>query len=207
MERDTATDDRIAETILSGSAYDRLRLERPTYFSQPIPRKLAWQGVLFAGLAMLWPLYLLFPATVSQYLPAADPAQASPKVLLLGLIGGGIETFAALLFVGAALFRLRNYPLSESQARTVLNVEDFAAYVGFGTGGLAIGLTVCYFMLGLAGGDAIANYLTTMDGINPFVDSGLGLSVLEVAVVSAASCLGLLVMGQYLRYRFQRLTS
>lgn len=208
MERDTTTDDdRITAAILSGSAYERLRLQRPTYFSQPVHRKLTWQGVLLAGLALLLPLYLLFPGPVAEYLPATNPALASPKVLVLGAVGAGIEFFAATLFVGAALFRIRHYPLSEPQARTVLNVEDFASYLGFGTGGLAIGITVCYFLLGLAGGEAIANYVAAMDGINPFVASGLGFTVVELAGLSAAGCCGLLVTGHYLRQRLGALSA
>ena len=207
MERETTTDDdRITDAILSGSAYERLRLQRPTYFTQPVPTKLTWQSVLLAGLALLAPVYLLFPTTVAKYLPATSPTLASPKVIVLGLVGAGIELFAAVLLVGATLFRIRHYPLSEPQARTVLNVEDFASYVGFGTGGMAIAITMCYFALGLAGGDAIASYVTTMDGINPFVDSGLGLSVAELAGASFVGCLGLLLAGQYLRRRLVALS-
>jgi hypothetical protein len=206
MEQENTTDDRITDAVLSGSAYERLRLQRPTYFTQSVPRKLTWQSVLLGGLALLLPLYLLFPATVAEYLPTTDPVLASPKVIVLGLVGAGIELFAATLLVGVTLFRLRHHPLSESQARTVLNVEDFASYVGFGTGGMAIAITLLYFGLGLAGGDAIASYVTTMDGINPFVDSGLGLSVAELAVVSFAGCLGLLGAGRYLRRRLVALT-
>ncbi|MFB6178455.1 MAG: hypothetical protein ABEI77_01870 [Halorientalis sp.] len=202
MNQDRTTDDdHITDAILSGSAYERLRVQRPTYFTQPIPSKLTAQSVLLAGLALLLPLYLLFPATVAEYLPATDPALASPKDLLLGLVGAGVELFAAVLLVGTALVRIRWYPLSESRARTVLNVEDFASYLGFGTGGMAIAITMAYFVLGLAGGRAIAGYVTAMDGINPFVDSGLGLSVVELAGLSFVGCLCLLVVGQYLRRR------
>lgn len=208
MAQDTTTDDdRITDAILSGSAYERLRLQRPTYFAQPVPTKLTWQSVLLAGLSLLLPLYLLFPETVSEYLPATNPTLASPKVLVLGFVGAGIELFAGALLVGAALFRIRYYPLTEPQARTVLNVEDLASYLGFGTGGMAIAITLCYFVLGLAGGEVIGDYVATMDGINPFVDSGLGLSVTELAGVSLVGCLALLVAGQYLRRRLLALSA
>jgi len=206
MRQKHTDDDRITDAVLSGSAYERLRLQRPTYFGQSVPRKLTAQSVLLAGVALLAPLYLLFPTTVAKYLPTTDPVVASPKVIVLGLVGAGIELFAATLLVGATLFRLRHYPLSEPQARTVLNVEDFASYLGFGTGGMAIAITLCYFALGLAGGEAIAGYVATMDGINPFVDSGLGLSVAEVAGLSFAGCLGLLCAGRYLRGRLVSLS-
>lgn len=208
MEGDIETDDdSIAEAFLSGSAYEQLRLQRETYFSQPVPRKLTWQGVLFGGVALLLPLYALFPATVAEYVPSVDPVLASPKVVLLGLVGTGIELFAAVLLVGAALYRIRLYPLNERQARTVLNVEDFASYLGFGAGGSAIGLTVVYFLIGLAGGRAIESYVAAMDGINPFAASGVGLSVAELAVLSFLSGIAILTAQLYIRFRLLRLSA
>ena len=197
--------DDITSAILSGSMYDQLRLQRRTYFSQPTVTKLTWQSLLLGGLTLLLPIYLLFPATVTEYVPSADPALASPKVLILGLVGAGIETFTALLLVGGAVYRIRNYPLDESQARAVLNVEDFASYLAFGTGGLAIGLTVVYFLLGLGGGAAVESYVQTMDGVNPFAASGTGLSVVELAVASFLGCIVLLMIRLYLKLRLLEL--
>jgi hypothetical protein len=205
MSDDTDEDDEITSAILSGSMYDQLRLQRRTYFSQPTITKLTWQSALLGGLTLLLPLYLLFPATVTEYVPSANPALASPKVLILGLVGAGIETFTAVLLVGGALYRIRKHPLDESQARAVLNVEDFASYLAFGTGGLAIGLTVVYFLLGLGGGAAIESYVQAMDGVNPFADSGTGLSVVELAVASFLGCIVLLMIRMYLRLRFLEL--
>ena len=196
----TSNDDEITDAFLSGSAYERLRLQRQTYFSQSIPTKLTWQSLLLAGLALLLPLWALFPDTVAAYVPATDPAMASPKVLLLGLLGAGIELFTAALLVGAALYRISRYPLTEDQARTVLNVEDFASYLGFGTGGLAIGITVLYFLIGAAGGSAIESYVQSMS-VNPFVSSGVGLSVAELATFAFVGCVVLMTLRLYLRYR------
>ncbi len=206
MEPDTENeDDSITRVFLSGSTYERLRLQRETYFSQPLPTKLTWQIALLGGVTLLLPLYALFPATVAEYVPSVDPALASPRVLLLGLVGAGIELFTALLLVGAALYRIRRYPLTERQATTVLNVEDFASYLGFGAGGAAIGLTVIYFLLGLAGGRAIESYVASMDGINPFAASGVGLSVAELAVFAFTGCIVLTMLRLYLQLRFVRL--
>lgn len=197
-ERD---DDHITSAFLSGSTYERLRLQRPTYFSQPITTKLTWQSLLLGIIAMFLPLYALYPQAVIEYLPAADPAVASPKIVLLGLLGALIELFAAGLLVGATLYRIRGYPLSERQARTVLNVEDFGSYIGFGTGGLAIAITTVYFLLGIVGGQAIEGYITSMDGINPFAASGVGLSVAELATFAFICAVILLSLRFYLRYR------
>jgi len=202
MSRDTrADDDRITNALLGDSAYERLRLQRRTYFSQSIPTKLTWQSLLLAGLALLLPLYALFPETVGAYVPGTDPVTASPKVLVLGLIGAGVELFTAALLVGAGLYRIRRHPLSEGQARIVLNVEDFASYLGFGTGGLAIGITVVYFLLGVAGGGAVESYVRAMNGVNPFAASGIGLSVAELATFAFVGCVVLMTFRLYLQYR------
>ena len=206
MESGTENDDdAITRAFLSGSAYERLRLQRETYFSQPLPKKLTWQIALLGGVVLLLPLYSMFPATVAEYVPSVDPALASPKVLLLGLVGTGVELFTALLLIGAALYRIRRYPLTKKQAMTVLNVEDFASYLGFVAGGAAIGLTVVYFVLGLAGGQAIESYVTSMDGVNPFAASGVGLSVVELAVFAFTGCIVLTMVRLYLQLQFVRL--
>lgn len=199
-----ALDDRITEAILTGSAYERLRLQRQTYFSQSVPTKLTWQGLLLAGLVLVLPLWALYPDTVAGYVETMDPALASPKVLLLGLIGAGVELFTAALLAGAGFYRIRRYPLSEQQARTVLNVEDFASYLGFGTGGLAIGITICYFLLGVAGGGAIEGYIQSMR-VNPFAASGVGLSVVELATFAFVGSLVLVTLRLYLHRRLRAL--
>lgn len=194
-------DDAITQAVLSDSAYEQLRYRRETFFSGSIPQKLTWQGLLLGGLALLLPLYALFPSTVVGYVPSVDPTLASPKVVLLGLVGAGIELFAAGLLVGAAVYRIHNHPLSRDQATMVLDVEDFSAYVGFAAGGMAIGLTLLYFLIGLSGGQAIENYVQAMDGANPFTASGVGLSVGELAVLAFVGCIVLLTLRLCLERR------
>lgn len=194
-------DDKITKAFLSGSAYERLRLQRQTYFSQSVTTKLTWQSILLGVIAMFLPLYALYPATVIKYLPAAHPAVASPKIVLLGLLGVLIELFAAALLVGTALYRIRFHPLTEAQARTVLNVEDFASYVGFGTGGIAISITTVYFLLGIIGNGAVKGYIESMGGVNPFAASGVGLSVAELAVGAFIGAIWLMSLRLYLQYR------
>lgn len=208
MRRDSdqnRDDDAITRAVLSDAPYEQLRYQRETFFSGSIPQKLTWQGLLLGGLALLLPLYVLFPATVAEYVPSVDPTLASPRVILLGVVGAGIELFAAVLLVGAALYRIRYHPLSREQATTVLNVEDFSAYVGFGAGGMAIGLTVLYFLIGLSGGQAVESYVKAMDGVNPFAASGVGLSVAEFAVFSFIGCILLLMLRLYLQLRLVKL--
>ncbi|PSP84557.1 hypothetical protein BRC96_05415 [Halobacteriales archaeon QS_6_64_34] len=200
MTTDTEVDDHITSALLSGNTYEKIRYQRHAFLRQSIPRTLMLQSALLGLLVALLPMYGLFPASVAGYLPTTDPTVAAPKALLLGVVGGLFELLSAALLVGAALYRLRRAPLSESQAHRVLDVEDFARYVGLGAGGLAILLTVCLFAVGLGGGAAVESYVGTA-GANPFADSGLGLPVVAVSLVAfVASVVSYYVSG-YLSVR------
>jgi len=200
MTTDTPSDDHITSAILSGSTYERVRYERHAFLRQSVPRTLTLQSALLGLLAVLLPVYGLFPQSVAGFLPATDPGIASPKVLLLGVFGGLLELLGAALLVGTALYRLRQAPLSESQAHTALDVEDFARYVGLGTGGLAILLTVCLFAVGLGGEAALSSYIATA-GANPFVASGVDLPVATVSLVAFSASVAVFYAGSYLSVR------
>ncbi|MBX0322337.1 hypothetical protein EGH21_04745 [Halomicroarcula sp. F13] len=200
MDSDTAQDDHITEAILSGSTYERLRYERHSYFRQTVPRTLALQSAFLGLLAILLPMYGLFPESVAQFLPAADPEVASPKVLLLGVFGGLLEVLGAVLLVATAAYRVRRAPLTEAQAHAALDTEDFARYVGLGTGGLAILLTVCLFAIGLGGESAVASYVATA-GANPYAPSGFDLSVGTVSLAGFVASVLVFYAGSYFAVR------
>ncbi|WP_336001585.1 hypothetical protein [Halorientalis halophila] len=204
-DENDGVDDEFAATICSGSTYERVRLRRRTYVSQSTITKLGWQSLLLGGLALLLPIYLSFPATATPFIGSPDPAVASPKVLVLGLAGATVVSITAVTLVGATLYRVRNYPLDPAQARTVVDVEEVASALAFGTGGLTIGLTLGYFLLGLSGGPAIERYVSAMDGGNPFAASGLGLSVAEFAVGALLAAVCLLAIRRYLAGRVAEL--
>jgi hypothetical protein len=203
MTTDPQTDDHIASALLSGSTYERVRYQRHSFLRQSVPRTLMLQSALLGLLVALLPMYGLFPASAAGYLPAADPAIASPKILLLGIFGGLLDLLGATLLAGTALYRVRNAPLTERQAHTVLDAEDFARYVGLGTGGLAILLTVLVFAVGLGGGAAVGTYVGTA-GANPFVASGLGLPVVAVSLVAFVASVVLFYAGGYLSVRLSQ---
>ncbi|MBX0287015.1 hypothetical protein [Haloarcula salinisoli] len=203
MTTDPPTDDHIASAICSGSTYEKVRYQRHAFLRQSVPRTLMLQSALLGLLVALLPMYGLFPASVAGYLPATDPSVASPKVLLLGVFGGLLELLGATLLVGTALYRVRRAPLTESQAHTMLDVEDFARYVGLGTGGLAILLTVCVFAVGLGGGAAVDTYVGTA-GANPFVASGFGLPIVAVSLVAFVASVVLFYAGGYLSVRLSQ---
>ncbi len=201
MSSDPTTDDRITAGILSDSAYERLRVERYSVVGGSLERKLAVLSGLLGLLALTLPLYALYPPSVEGFLPTADPLVASPKPLLMGLVGlCGVLGSAALL-VGAGLYRLRYAPLSESQAHSVLNVEEFAGALGIGTAGLAVLVTDLLFALGLGGGDVVELYARATGGGNPYVPSGVGVPVAVLALVALSGGLAILLARAYLVVR------
>jgi hypothetical protein len=105
--------------------------------------------------------------------------------------------FGATLLVGSVLYRVRLAPLTERQAHAALNAEDFARYVGLGTGGLAIVLSLCLFAVGLGGGDAVSAYIA-FTGRNPFVASGFGLSVAAVSLFAFVASVTVFYASRYL---------
>lgn len=197
MDSNTDSDDKITRAILSGSTYQRLKYERHSFFRQSVTRTLTLQSALLGLLAILLPVYGLFPESVAGFLPATDPAVASPKVVLLGMVGGGLQLLGAGLLVGSVVYRVRRGPLTEAQAHTAIDVEDFARYVGLGTGGLAILLTVCLFALGLGGSAAVGGYIDVA-GANPFAPSGFDISVASVSLTAFAGSVAVFYASSYL---------
>jgi hypothetical protein len=108
-----------------------------------------------------------------------------------------LELLGAALLVGAGLYRVRQGPLTESQAHKVLDVEDFARYVGLGTGGLAILLTLCMFAVGMGGQSAVSAYLQTA-GANPFGASGFGLPIAAVSLTAFVASVVVFYAAGYL---------
>ena len=202
MDRNSSddTDDPITRRVLSDSAYDRIRVERFTHFRQSIPRKLAIVGVLLGSLTLALPLYSLYSVETTAYVPSIDPGAASPTVVLLGTTAVGIEFGTAVLLVGSGLYRARNEPLTESQAISVFNVENFATYVGFGTGGFVVAVTLGLFALGLGGAESLSWYAETMAS-NPFRSTGLGFTVTHFATVALSAALAVALAREYVATR------
>lgn len=185
-------DDPLADALLSGSTYDRLRVQRFSYFKQTIPQKLVIQSGLLFTLAFVLPLAAGFPAE-TKALFTSQPVAASPKALLLGLVAAGIELGTAATLVVVAVVRLRIGPeMTADTAHRLLNVEDVATLLGFVTGGAAVVLTVGFFLLGYAGPDALASFVGA-GGTSPYAPSGAGVSVAALGLCALAG--GLLVLG------------
>ena len=187
-------EDPITTAILSGSAFERLRYEEGLVFTMPATKMLLVQALLLGILALVLPLYVLYPQSVASYMPTMDPFAASPKVLVLGFLCWGIELLSASLLVGLYYHRVRNGPLSAQQARTVINVQEIAASLSIITGGAGIALTVVLFSLGAFGEDALSAYLSVVANGNVFAQSGLGISVAGLAVLSAVTAVAILAL-------------
>lgn len=198
--------DAITDTVLSGSAYERLRACRHSFVGQPLPRLLSVQGLLLALLAGTVPLYWLMPDSVAGYLSTTDPLTATPRIAMLGAFGGLIVFLAAALLVGAALYRLQNAPLTEGQARELLILEDFSSGLTLGMGGLAILVTVAGFALGLLGDGAVSSYVA-VTARNPFSTSLYPLPLGYVGASALAASTVVLVARWYLGRRLAELNA
>jgi len=205
MSSEQQTTDAITDAVLSGSAYERLRVCRHSMVGQPLTRLLSVQGLLLAVLAATVPLYWLIPDSVATYLPTTDPLTATPKIAMLGAFGGVIVFFSAMLLVGTALYRLEHAPLSESQAHEVLVVEDFTGGLTVGMGGLAVVLTVACLGMGLLGGETVGTYVATMDGTNPFASSLYALPLGTLGTTALAASVVVFGARWYVGRRFEQL--
>jgi hypothetical protein len=195
--------DRVTDALMDGSAYERLRFERYSVFKQSIPRKLHLQSVLLFGLAAVLPVMAALPAEVRAALPSESVAAASPKIILLGLVGGATVFVCGLGLAMLAAARLQlEGRMTESQAETILSLEEVASLIGLIIGGVSILLTLCYVLLGYVGADAIEAYVRTV-GRDPFVASGVGIPVVTVAASAFVGGVALFVLAQAIDLQFR----
>ncbi|MUV90640.1 hypothetical protein GJ629_12645 [Halapricum sp. CBA1109] len=178
------SDDPITTAVLSGSTYERLRATEGSLFTIRPRKAMAIQALLLAVLALVAPMYLLFPTSVGPLLPTTDPITATPKLLVLGLFGWGMEVVAAVMMVGLYRYRTTRQPLSESQARTIFDVERISAGLSIVTGGLAIAFTVGIVSLGVGGESTLGVYLESVAGGNIFEQLSVAFSVAHLSIVS-----------------------
>lgn len=206
-DRDEPPEDRITNAVLSGSNYEKVRALRASPFRGSLQETMTNLAALLGVLSLVLPLYAAYPASTRPYLASTDPTQAAPKVLLLGVYGTVMVTVAAAVLVLAGVARLRRWPLDESGAHWLVDMETFAAYVGYGLGGASILITLGYFVLGFVGGSAIGGYVDAMGGLNPFAQAEAGVPVAYVAGTSFALAVVLLGVQWYLTVRFAALTA
>ncbi|WP_227355201.1 hypothetical protein [Haladaptatus salinisoli] len=191
-------DDDIADVILNGSAYERLRVHRHSHFDQSIPTKLAWQSALLLALALVAPLTLAYPSSVVALFPGGDPLAASPTVLMPGALVLVLELGAAVGHVSVAVAVLRGESaLSERRMRQLLSVEEMSSFYGFVGGALLLAVTLAFFLLGYAGVETVQQY-SAGGGQGPFDPSGTGLSVATVALTAFAGSVALFAASRFL---------
>ncbi|WP_458189530.1 hypothetical protein [Haladaptatus sp. NG-WS-4] len=191
-------DDDIADAILNGSTFERLRVRQHSHFDQSIPTKLAWQGVLLLGLALVAPLTLTYPSSVVALFPGGDPLASSPTVLMPGVLVLVLEFGAATAHVAVAVVVLRGESsLSERRMRELISFEEMASFYGFVGGALLLAVTLSFFLLGFAGVETVQQF-STGAGQGAFDSSGTELSVASVALTAFAGSLVLFVLSRVL---------
>ncbi|GAB7092916.1 hypothetical protein JCM30237_00680 [Halolamina litorea] len=194
--KEGGVDDPIASALVGGTVYERLRVERYQLFRQSIPVKLAAQGAILAGLALVIPLAMTLPSSTRALFPGGDPLTASPKILLLGAYAGAIELVAAAALCYVGYRRLRGGEIGEAEARHLLNVEDVASMVSLVTGGAAVLAVDAFFLLGHGGADAVAELLAA-GGSNPFAGTPVPVTVVGVGLAAASLAVALFVGSYY----------
>jgi len=200
---DDEIQDPIANALLGDSTYERLRQMRYSPFGQPIPTKLVWQSGLLFLLALMLPVMAAFPAEVRTML-GDTVVSSSPKVLVLGLVGGIVVFLGGLALSVVGFLRVHLEPrMTERLANRLLSLEDVASLLGIGTGGLAILLTMAYVLMGYVSVRAVQWYIDTL-GLSPFAPSGVELiSVGSVATLAFVGSVALLVVSQALHMEFR----
>ncbi len=194
-------DDRIADAILHGSPYERLRVRRNSLFDQSISTKLAAQSVLLVALALVAPITLGYPEPVMALFPGGNPLTASPVILMPGVLVLVLELGAAAGHVAVAATILSNEEnLSTRRMRQLLSVEEIASFYGLVGGALLLVITLAVFLLGYTGVEAIQQYTTTA-AQGPFDASGTGVSVLAVSAMSVTMSVILFVGSRLLARR------
>jgi hypothetical protein len=191
-------DDPVANALLSESVYERIRQLRYSPLGQPIPTKLAWQSGLLFLLALMLPVLAASPEEVRAML-GESAVSASPKVLVLGVVGGSVVFGTGLTLTALGFLRVRLEPrMTEGLAHRLLGLEDVASLLGIGTGGIAIVLTMAYVLMGYVGQRAVEWYVGAT-GLSPFAPSGVEpLTVGGVATLAFVGSVALLVASRAL---------
>lgn len=200
---DDPSGDHVTDALMGGSAYERLRFERYSVFKQSIPQKMHFQSALLFGLAAVLPVMAALPADVREALNANEVAAASPRVILLGLLGGALVFVCGIGLATLGFVRLKlGSSITESQAETMLNLEEVASLLSLIIGGISIVLTICYALMAHGGMGTIQAYVRTV-GRDPYVASGFDVSVVAVAASAFVGGVALFVLAQAIHLQFR----
>ncbi|QCJ46484.1 hypothetical protein [Haloprofundus sp. MHR1] len=193
-----SVEDPIADALLGESAYERLQAERHSLFQQSLTRKLTWQSYLLFSLAGLYPALAVLPEAVRRaYLPERI-GFAAPKVAFVGLVAVSLVALTGAGHAAVGVWRLRlGRTMNETQARELLNAEAVCSLLGFFTGSFATAMVHAFVLLGFGGVDAVERYVAAGGG-NPFAQTGLGVTVVDVSVLALVSAVCLLVSAALL---------
>lgn len=145
-------DDPIADAILSGSTFERLRATRFSPWRWPIATKIAYQSYLLVALAGVVPLTLALPPEVAETYLGASRLDAAPNVLVVGVFSLVVIVLTAVAHAVIGLYRLHLEPdIPHETALELLAWEDVASSLGLGTAGFGVLITLAGFGVGYAG--------------------------------------------------------
>jgi len=196
MEGNDHVDDPRASALLGDSLYERIRMQRYSLFKQSIPRKLALQSLVLAGLALVLPLAMSQPES-TRALFGGDPVSAAPKVLFLGAYASAIEFVAMLGLCYVAYRRISSDDaLEERQILDLLAIEDVASNVSLVTGTVAILVVDAFFLIGLGGDPLVARTLKLV-GRNPYADGIIPVTVTGVATAAAILSITMFALSRF----------
>lgn len=177
-------DDDISEIVVSGSEYEQLRLVSGVFTSRSLQWKVRLHAALLFALATIYPIALVLPAGVRPFFPGSTPALGSPNILVVGVGGALAQTFGGVLTWFVA-YRADSRDGDEIDARRYVALESVASVFGYGTGGIAILLTVGFFLVNLGGvgaAEALREALASARGT--YEPSVVGVSVRTLGTVS-----------------------
>lgn len=170
MERsdpDDEFEDPLADSLLSGDVYRRLRVERSLGVGWSTGTRLRAQALIAGSLALAYPLGRLSPAVGE-----------SPVVLLAGLFGALVAAFGAVLVGGVAIARLRaGAGLTETTAEELVTLEDMATMLSLVTGGGAVAATHAVLVAAVLAPEGLQAVMRR----DPFTPSGTPLTLAAVA--------------------------
>lgn len=193
-------DDALTQLILDGSTYDKLRFSRWSWFKNPVPQKLRWSCLIILAVTLVPFLILVFPeSVVAKDVTLYERIHLSPTVLVLGYFILSLEVIGALVMAGLVILRLRREPqMTDRYAEELLVWEDVVSLLSYGTGGIGALLFTLFFLLGLAGPDAITTFMD--GGPEVFVQTGLPLDIINFAVVGVGLSAIVYTLSEYVTF-------
>ncbi len=187
------SDDRHAERILHGSAYERIRYRNALTGQYSPARKVRWCGYLLLSGSLLFPILESLPGPVTESYVGADPTSAPLGLALSVLLFSLLISAAGVGLLLVATRAARGETLTEGEAWRLVGIEDACTCLGFVTGAIGLLVTVSVAAVGLLGPDAVDRLLAA--GVNPYLTVGVPVTSATASLVAAGAALALFALA------------